>query len=251
VLTALAERYQGRAWIVGNEPDNAAQDAVTADQYATAYHAAYQAIKRADPSALIVAGNISQVTLLRLHYLDAVLAAYRGHYGTAMPVDVWGSHLYVLPEQAESWGAGLPPGMVDAAGEGVRWTVDQHDDLGLLATQVRSMRRWMAANGYAERPLWITEYGILMPPDYGFHPERVASFMMGSFDLFRTACDEEIGLASDGGRLVQRWNWFSTRARQFPAGDLFDTAGQPTLLMHVMANYLAEYGSDQLGSTCN
>ena len=107
--------------------------------------------------------------------------------------------------------------------------VDQHDDLALLATQVRAMRSWMAANGYAGRPLWITEYGILMPPAYGFHRNRVASFMTGSFDLFRTLCDEEIGLASDGGRLVQRWNWFSTRAPQFPAGDLFDVAGQPTL----------------------
>ncbi len=251
VLTALAGRYKGRAWIVGNEPDNAAQDAVTADQYATAYHAAYQAIKGTDPSAVIVAGNLSQVTPLRLQYLDAILTAYRERYGTAMPVDVWGSHLYVLPEQANSWGAGLPPGIEDGAGEGERWTVEQHDDLALVATQVRTLRSWMAANGYADRPLWITEYGILMPPAYGFRPERVASFMRGSFDLFRSACDEEIGLASDGGRLVQRWNWFSTRAPQFPAGNLFDEAGQPTLLMHVLADYLAEHAGDQQGWTCN
>lgn len=250
LLARLATLYPGRAWIIGNEPDIATQDWVTPEQYAAAYHAAYQAIKRADPSAVLVAGNVSQVTPLRLRYLDAVLAAYRGRYGAAMPIDTWGTHVYVLPEQTGAWGAGVPQGVTDAGGGGMNWTVEQHDDLALIETQVRSMRSWMAANGYVNRPLWITEYGILMPPDYGFGAQRVAQFMTASFDLFRTLCDHELGLSADGDRLVQRWNWFSTRAPAFPAGDLFDKNGQPTPVMQAMAQYLAEHGGEPTSSIC-
>jgi hypothetical protein len=250
LLATLAADYPGTAWIVGNEPDIATQDWATPDQYAAAYHTVYQAIKRADPTAVLVAGNVSQVTALRLRYLDAVLAAYRDRYGTAMPADVWGVHVYVLPEQAGGWGAGEPPGITAAPTEGRRWTVEQHDSLALIKSQVQQMRSWMAANGYTDSPLWITEYGILMPPEYGFGTQRVARFMTGSFDLFRTLCDRNLGLAADGGRLVQRWNWFSTRAGAFPAGDLFDGAGAPTPIMHAMARYLAKHGADPTASTC-
>lgn len=251
LLTRLAAKYPGRAWIVGNEPDIATQDWATPAQYAATYHAVYEAIKQADASAMIVAGNISQVTTLRLRYLDAVLAAYRNRYGTPMPLDAWGVHVYILPEQSGGWGAGLPPGINDNGGDGVHWTVDQHDDLRIVATQLRAMRSWMANNGFANRPLWITEYGILMPREYGYTPQRVAQYLSGSFDLFSNLCDEHFGLPTDGGRLVQRWNWFSTRAAQFPAGDLFDSAGRPTLVMHTLSQYLATHGADQANSACN
>jgi hypothetical protein len=250
LLDKLAAAYPGRAWIVGNEPDIATQDWATADQYAAAYHTVYQTIKQADPSAILVAGNLSQVTLLRLEYLDAVLAAYRRRFGVKMPADVWGTHLYVLPEQAGQWGAGVPPGMADHAGDGMTWTVEQHDDPALIARQIKSLRRWMALNGYVDHPLWITEYGILMPPEYGFEAQRVSRFMTRSFDLFRTLCDDKLGLVADGGRLVQRWNWFSTRAPEFPAGDLFDASGRPTPVMWAMAQYLAEHEHTPSASVC-
>lgn len=244
LLAQLARSYPGRTWIVGNEPDVLTQDWATPEQYASAYHRIYGAIKRADPSAVIVAGNLGLVTPLRLKYLDAVVEAYEHRYGAAMPADVWGVHLYVLPEHAGKWGAGLPPGTSDPRGEGMSWTVEQHDELPLIKQQVRSMRAWMNTNGYANHPLWITEYGILMPPEYGFGPQRVAGFLIGTFDLFRTYCDARLGLAADGGHLVQRWNWFSTRAPEYPAGDLFDAAGNPTMVMQAMANYLAEHDSE-------
>lgn len=249
-LATLAALYPGRTWIVGNEPDIAAQDWATPEEHAAAYHAVYETIKQADANAILVAGNISQVTPLRLRYLDSVLAAYRRQYGTAMPVDVWGVHLYVLPEKQGEWGAGLPPGATDAADDGARWTVQQHDDLAVLEMQVRSMRGWMAANGYTNHPLWITEYGILMPASYGFQQQRVVKFMIGSFDLFQSLCDTELGLAADGRRMVQRWNWFSTRAPEFPSGDLFAADGQPTTLMRAMAQYLAEHRDGQMSPAC-
>ena len=110
------------------------------------------------------------------------------------------------------------------------------------------MRRWMAANGYGATPLWVTEYGILMPAEYGFPPARVAAFLTASFDYFRTACNPALGLAADGGRLVQRWLWFSAYAPSYPTGDLFTADGRPTPIMDALADYLAAHPT--VGAGC-
>jgi hypothetical protein len=235
--------------MIGNEPDIAAQDLATPAQYVAAYHTAYHAIKGADPTARIIAGSLSQITPLRLRWLDEVWRLYRERYAEDMPVDVWGMHAFILPEAANGWGAGIPAGVAAAPSEGMQWTVEQHDDLGLVAEQVRRMRGWLAEHGQQDKPLWITEYGILMPAEYGFPPERVAAFMTGSFDLFRTLCDPALGLASDGGRLVQRWVWFSSYADDYPTGNLFTAEGQPTLLMDALAGYLAAPTAVEPGCT--
>jgi hypothetical protein len=240
LLAELAARYPGQAWMIGNEPDIPAQDLATPAQYVAAYHTAYHALKAADPTARIIAGSLSQITPLRLRWLDEVWRLYRERYGEEMPVDVWGMHAFILPEAADGWGAGLPPGVAAAPGEGMQWTVEQHDDQGIVEEQVRRMRAWMAEHGQQDKPLWITEYGILMPAEYGFPPERVAAFMTGSFDLFRTLCDPALGLADDDGRLVQRWVWFSSYAADYPTGNLFTDEDRPTLLLDTLAGYLAD-----------
>jgi hypothetical protein len=96
----------------------------------------------------------------------------------------------------------------------------------------------MARNGEGEKPLWITEYGVLMPEEYGFSPEAVNAFMINSFDLFEELRDEQLGLSNDEGRLVQRWAWFSTYFHLYPTGNLFDVEGHPTALMDSMSRYL-------------
>ena len=107
-VAAAGSRQPGRAWLIGNEPDIVHQDWATPAAYAAAYHTLYTAIKAADPSAQVVAGNLSQITPLRLRYLDAVLAAYAAAYGAPMPVDVWGMHAFVLPEVRRRLGRRCP-----------------------------------------------------------------------------------------------------------------------------------------------
>lgn len=158
-----------------------------------------------------------------------------------MPVDVWNMHSFVLQEKADDWGVDMPPGFEDA-GAGMLWTIEDHDDLGLVEQQVRRMRGWMADRGQGDKPLWITEYGILMPAEYGFDEERVRRFLLASNDLFANLRDEELGLAADDDRMVQRWVWFSAGYDLYPTGDLFTRDGQPTGLMHALSAYLAEYG---------
>ncbi len=235
----LAKAHPGHLWLIGNEPDVRWQDNTTPAVYAVAYHDLYTTIKAADPTAQIAIGGISQVTPLRLQYLERILNHYQQTYGAPMPVDVWNIHTFVLREEADSWGVGLPPGFDDVRA-GQLWEVADHDNLRLVENQVRLMRRWMADRGERQKPLIISEYGILMPTEYGFPPERVTAFMRGSFDLFNRLRDPNLGYSIDEDRLVQRWVWFSTRFHLYPTGDLFSDTGTATDLMDELADYLKQ-----------
>lgn len=238
MLRDLAAQRPGLTWLIGNEPDVLWQDNTPPEIYAIAYHRAYNAIKQGDPTATVAIGGLSQITPLRLTYLDRMWTFYEKLYGEPMPVDVWNMHAFVLREERNGWGVNIPPGFeIEQRGE--MWEVQDHDNLALVEQEVRSMRQWMQRHGQQDKPLWITEYGILMPAEFGFTPERVSRFMVRSFDLFRTLADPALGLPSDDGRLVQRWNWYSTRDSRYAAGNLFDDRGQLTLVGKAYFAYLA------------
>jgi hypothetical protein len=209
---------RGQVWVIGNEPDVIWQDDVTPEAYAQAYHDLYTLIKKTDPSASVAAGSIAQATLLRLAYLDRVLVAYQNLYGEAMPVDWWTVHGYVLREERGSWGVDIPPGLSENQGE--LYSAEDHGRLDLFELQIIAFRDWMAANGYREKPLAVTEFGILLGVNNGYNPEKVAQYLQGTVPWLEAATDEELGYPGDGNRLVQRWAWFSLADRYFPSSNL-------------------------------
>ncbi len=217
----LARQRPGRTWIIGNEPDVIWQDNLPPEAYAAAYHAYYNAIKRADPAALIAVAGVAQPTPLRLEYLDRVLETYRQTYGQTMPVDVWTVHNFVLREERGSWGAEIPPGF-DEVTSGLLVEPGDNGRLDLFEAQLRGFRGWMARHGYRQTPLALTEFGILMPAGYGFTGGVVARFLEASTDLLNHLADPATGYSPDGNRLVQRWAWFSLTDDQFPASNLAD-----------------------------
>jgi hypothetical protein len=229
----------GALWLAGNEPDVMWQDNQTPEQYAQLYHQFYTFVKTLDPSAQIAIAGVSQVTPLRLQYLEAVLAAYERLYGQRMPVDVWNVHAFILREERDSWGVSIPPGMeVD---QGMLWEIEDHDDLDLFRQQIIDFRRWMAKQGEQDKPLIISEFGILMPSEYGFSDERVAQFMTETFDFLLTAADPEIGLETDDNRLVQGLTWYSLSDTVYPTSNLVDpNTGELTALGQVFAAYAAQ-----------
>lgn len=240
-LRELAAASPGLTWLIGNEPDVVWQDNTSPEVYAIAYHRAYEAIKAGDPTAQVAIGGISQVTPLRLAYLDRVWAFYQELYGEEMPVDIWNMHAFVLREERSSWGVNIPPGF-EIVNTGQLWDVEDHDNLALVEEQVRAMRDWMASHDQQEKPLWISEYGILMPAEYGFTPERVAAFMAASFVLFKDLRDPSTGLPADDHRLVQRWTWYPARDSRFTTGNLFDDQGEPTTLGEAMSGFIVANG---------
>ncbi len=94
--------------------------------------------------------------------------------------------------------------------------VNNHDNISMIADQVRRFRQWMAANGQRNKPLVNSEYGILMTEDLGFTYERVRTFMLNSFNLFvNDLQDPALGLPEDDNRLLQQWFWFALNQDTF------------------------------------
>lgn len=247
ILTSLADMetalaaQPGAIWLVGNEPDVIHQDNVTPGRYAELYHEVYTFLKARDPSAQVAIGGVSQPTPLRLAYLDIVLNTYLEMYGEPMPIDVWNVHGFVLREERGSWGVDIPPGMEDTLA--TVYEIEDHDNLDIFRENLINFRAWMAARGYRDRPLIVSEYGLVMPEDFGFTPEGVAAFMTGSYDFFRTA-QNETGYPADEDRLVQGWIWFMLYAPEdgLRTSNLYDRPGQAlTFLGEVFADYVFTY----------
>jgi hypothetical protein len=211
-LESMVDAHPGSLWLVGNEPDCIWQDNVLPEAYADIYHQIYTTIKARDPNALVSPGGIVQPTPLRLEWLDRVLEEYATRNGDAlMPVDVWNIHNAILREARGDWGADIPPGF-DDIDVGVLREVSDNDRLDIFTQQIWDFRAWMADRGYAGYPLIVTEFGILMPVEFGFDLTRVNTFMDGAFAFLRTATSSApgtLGDPTDGNRLVQRWSWFS------------------------------------------
>ena len=241
-FTSTVQANPGATWLVGNEPDSPFQDDMVPQAYAHAYHDVYYLIKGLDPTAHVAIGGIVQPTPLRLEYLDTVWETYRQTYSETMPVDVWNIHTFILretigppdPEPCQPvtktipvWGAFIPPG--SSAEEGELYCVRDQDDVEIFKQRIRAFRQWMADKGERDKPLIVTEYGVLFYEDFydeddrQLSAERVGVFMQDTFDFFLTETDSLIGYPYDENRLVQRWAWFSVNGDPTVwGGTLFD-----------------------------
>lgn len=238
-LAAVLAANPGSLWLIGNEPDVPWQDNKTPEHYARIYHELYTFIKTLDPTAQVAIGAISQVTPLRLLYLERILAAYEEFYGRPMPVDVWNIHAFILREERDSWGVSIPRGFEDVD-QGMLWEIEDHVDMALFRQQIIDFRRWMARRGERDKPLIVSEYGVLMPEGYGFPPETVAAFMEATFDYLLAASDQEIGYPADDNRLVQRLAWYSFSDTAYPTGNLVEPGSNDlTLVGQAFADYAA------------
>jgi hypothetical protein len=232
----------GATWLVGNEPDSPFQDDMVPQSYANAYHDVHSFIKGQDPTARVGIGGIVQPTPLRFAYLEAVWNAYRQTYGEKMSVDVWNIHSFILREIASDaepdpepcgastithWGAHIPPGQTALTGE--LYCIRDQDKLDIFWGRIRDFRQWMVQKGERDKPLIISEYGVLFPEDYHdedgnlFDQQRVGQYMTGTFNRMLNETDPSIGFPHDENRLVQRWAWFSLSENPDDwGGTLFD-----------------------------
>lgn len=234
-IHAYAQAHPGLTWLVGNEMDRldwagGGQDEMLPTLYPRAYKELYDIIKAADPTAKVAIGGVIQTTPLRLGYLTTVWNKYKEYYGVDMPVDVWNVHAFVVTELCRNeqragqqvllcYGAGVPPGADSLEGDyvGEDW---KHIDRDTFGRQMRAFRAWMRDRGQQNKPLIVTEYGVLYksvpcgngcpdPDQYNLEdPEVVHNFMLWTFDYFLNTKDCNLS-AIDDCRLVQEWAWFS------------------------------------------
>jgi len=248
-LRPIIENNLGSTWLIGNEPDCIWQDNSTPEQYAQVYHELYTFLKETDPSCQVAIGGIVQPTPLRLQWLDMVLAAYQSRYGEKMPVDVWNIHNFVLQELKGSWGCEIPRGV--NATQGRLYGVQDHDNMTYFKQHIVDFRQWMKNSGEQNKPLIISEYGILMPCNwYGFCDDRVRNFMLATFNYFTGAesVNTSLGYPADGYRMVQRWAWYSLNDDSFESTDTHSNLFKPstktiTVVGQAYGNYAASLGT--------
>ncbi len=239
-LQRVIQNNPGALWLVGNEPDVIWQDNATPTEYARVYHEVYNSLKGMDPTCQVAIAGVSQATPMRLQYLDMILQAYQDLCGETIPVDVWNVHGYILREERGAWGVDIPPGI--SADQGRLYEISDHDDMEIFRDQILTFRRWMSDKGERDKPLIVSEFGVLMPADYGFAYERVRDFMYASFDYLLTASDASLGYPADSDRLVQRWAWYSLSDTVYPTGNLFDPdTGQITPLGLAYGSYVSSH----------
>jgi hypothetical protein len=224
---AIVEANPGSLWLLGNEPECIHQSRNTPEEYAEAYRHLHTLIKGLDPTARIAVGGVVQPTPLRLKWLDLVLQHYWASYGVEMPVDVWNIHNMILPEVRGDWGCDIPVGLTEDVGR--QYEIEDNDNLGIFQQQIVDFRLWMRERGQREKPLIITEYGVLMPVEHGLNVQRVNAFMNGTFDYLLRARDDLLGYPADDNHLVQRWLWYSLNDQPYDSetgngynGALFD-----------------------------
>ncbi|MFB0533463.1 MAG: CARDB domain-containing protein, partial [Anaerolineae bacterium] len=166
---------------------------------------------------------------------------------------LWNVHAFILSEgPPPDWGADIPPGMVTPAL--IQWrNLWDCDDMDIFKQQIHDFRQWMANHNERDKPLIISEYGILMPsslcdgdethydPYCGYKPNgkpngrpydypRVTAFMQATFDYFLgvdpDGIDPALGYPDDGNRLVQAWNWYSLNEDWMYNGNLFHSGNK-------------------------
>lgn len=254
-LPGWVEANPGSVWVVGNEPDTTYedQDALLAEDYADRYYELATILRDLDPTATIAFGSIVQPTPIRLRYLDRAWARLVSNAGSPAAasnlIDIWSIHSFILNEQEYSWGTGIPPGFENDHDDAVIITnLTDTYSIDIYQQRVIAFRNWMASNGERDKPLWITEYGSLMPPIdppggpdyYNVSDQDTANFMLATFDFMLSATNDQTGLAVDGNRLVQRWFWYSLNDHRYNfGGSIFDpdNGNLPTLVGDAFIGY--------------
>jgi hypothetical protein len=244
-IAKIAAENPGSLWMMGNEPDSLYQGTpIYPDVYAHVYHEFYHYIKELDPTALIANGGIVQPTPCRMAYLDIVWNTYQQAYSETMPVDVWNIHAFVLREVYNSWGASTPPGVPTSCA--INYKIRDADDLDIFRDNLIAFRQWMKDKGEQNKPLIISEYGILWPSwlkdedGIGWPASRVSDFMVQTFDMFLYETFPDVGYPADDHRLVQAWAWYSLSEDQTYNGYLFrSSTKQISAMGETYANYTA------------
>lgn len=274
-VVGLAREAPTGVFQIGNEPDTCyeMQDCTLPETYAEQFFQLATLIRQNAPGARIGFGTIVQPTPLRLRYLTRAwnrLVQLAGSPSAAAGLfDFVSIHAFVLNEEYCvlypqnpnfpdncKWGTGTPRGFENDHADAVQITnlADTYSAT-IFASRLRAMRTWMLNRGLRDKPLWITEYGSLLPP---FDPPdrnvanvsdaTTAKFMTDTFNFMLYTSDAAIGMPADQNRLVQRWFWYSQNEYRYVfGGTLFDPANNSavTPVGQAWLNYTAALPADE------
>lgn len=164
------------------------------EQYATWYHDFASLVHALNPRIKLAPGDL-QAAWGGLHGTDLLVkyqSAYRKKYGQEMPIDALGLHCYITGNKPPEW----------AKPE----VVKPHT----FVEKIRAMRAFMKRAGLRDAAFVITEMGV-----FNHHCEpkltegQLVEFMRAAIEFMEgpDGVDKELGMPSDGCRLVQKWSY--------------------------------------------
>ena len=208
-VRAVASRYRGRvlAYVIWNEPNLAGEWGGAAPDpaaYVVLLKAAYQAVKEADPYALVVSAGLastneqSATAMDDRAYLEAMYqAGAKGYF------DVLGAHPY---------GFAYPPDDLNGAHQGLNMArlADLHDI--------------MVAHGDGARPIWATEMGWTVSASGPSAWQAVSEQEQAAYltEAFTLAPQQWPWLG-----LLSVWNLDSVAGGAWDGYNLLDDSGRP------------------------
>jgi hypothetical protein len=152
LIRTAAELAPGSVWYVLGEPN---AHGSTVEDVVVGLHDTYEAIRQADPSALITSPSILNFGFSCINcggyqaggsWINSFRAQYFDLYGEEPPIDIWAIDVFPIVWPA----AGLP---ASEAFPTVR------DDL--VVRQVSEYRSWLDARDHTRgKPIWVTEFGL-------------------------------------------------------------------------------------------
>jgi len=193
-----------------------------------------------------------QPTPIRMEYLNRALARMDSITGSRANsltyVDIFTPHAFILNEVLGQCGAGIPPGFENNHPDAFVITYDyaKTHDINVFTAWMTDFRQWMKNIGAQDKPLWITEYGSLLPPeDPPGGPNYVnvtdadtTQYMLQTLDFIYTAKDPTIGYnpplgqPGDEYRLVQKAYWYSLNEYRYHfGGSLFNPINKARTLV--------------------
>jgi len=177
-LAAAMRARSDAIWLVGNEPNDPFQDALSPCAYARFFRWVERIAARSDWGARLVPAGIANADPT---YAQAFLDCYHALYEREPRVAAWNVHNYILDAGTSQY------------------------DVGLFQERIIAFRGWMCDAGQADLPLLLTEYGVLYgsgccgrplePPDEGVAFLRATTGWLQETDY------------------VQAWAWFCLDSR--------------------------------------
>ena len=229
-------------WLVGNEPDGIGQSKRTPQEYAHEYHTWYTLIKTYNSNNLVYFGGISQPSPNRLRWLNEMIDYYEDNYGN-FPFDGIHIHNYVIPEEGSS-GLGSSVGVTTDGELYGQSYWNYHADLNVFYAQLIEFRKWMKQRGYENKPLIISEYGILLSEEHGYTPDYIASYLFHTLQIILLSYDCDLGNPQDDYRIVQEVSWFSANYVPHSNSMLFDENKNLTEVGKAFHRFIKDFLND-------
>jgi hypothetical protein len=164
------------------------------EEYVTWYHDFCAFVRRLNPDIKVTPGDLQSAWggLQGKEQLAGYIRLYRSKYGEEMPIEALGLHCYLTGNKPPDW---AKPEVVSTE---------------TFKEKIRGMRSFMKEVRLRSTPLVITEMGVFNhhcePP---LREDQLIEIMKCAINFMEgpDGVDRELGMPSDGYRLVQKWSY--------------------------------------------